>query len=291
MLESVLGEDIELRTFVDPNTGNFLADPGQIEQVLMNLVVNARDAMPLGGKLTIEASNCALDDTYARDHPGAKAGKYVCITVGDTGVGMDQGTLSHIYEPFFTTKEIGKGTGLGLSIVYGIVKQSGGYITCTSEIGRGTTFRIYLPPTVEETDNPLVAVQGKAAPRGSETILLVDDEPSIRDIAKIMLEAAGYVVMEASGGEEALSVVSANRGAVALLITDVVMPRMGGSELARRLQESYPRLKVLYVSGYTADVISHRGILEAGVNYLQKPFKSLDFLTKVREILDMPSVF
>jgi two-component system, cell cycle sensor histidine kinase and response regulator CckA len=288
MLERVLGEDIELGTFVEPNTGNFLADPGQIEQVLMNLVVNARDAMPSGGKLRIETSNCVLDDAYARDHPGAKAGKYVCIAVGDTGIGMDRGTLSHIYEPFFTTKEVGKGTGLGLSIVYGIVKQSSGYITCDSETGRGTTFTIYLPSTPAETDKPLVSASGKTAPKGTETILFVDDEPSVRNIASMMLETAGYLVMEASGGEEALSVASARRITVALLITDVVMPRMGGSELARRLQESYPKLKVLYVSGYTADVISHHGILEASVNYLQKPFKSLEFLTKVREILDRP---
>ena len=289
MLESVLGEDIELRTFVNPKTDNFLADPGQIEQVLMNLVVNARDAMPSGGKLTIEASNCALDDAYARDHPGAKVGKYVCIAVEDTGVGMDRGTLSHIYEPFFTTKEIGKGTGLGLSIVYGIVKQSGGYITCDSETGRGTTFTIYLPPTLVETDK-LAAVSDTTAPKGTETILLVDDDPSVRKVAAIILQAAGYVVMKASGGEEALSVASARGTSIALLITDVVMPRMGGIELANRLQKSCPRLKVLYVSGYTADVISHHGILEAGVNYVQKPFKSLDFLTKVREILDGPSV-
>ena len=288
MLERVLGEDIELKTFIDPHAGNLLADPGQIEQVLMNLVVNSRDAMPSGGKLTIETSNCVLDEAYARDHPGAKAGKYVCIAVRDTGVGMDQGTLSHIYEPFFTTKDIGKGTGLGLSIVYGIVKQSGGYITCNSEIGQGTTFTIYLPPTLEGADKPLITVSDKTLPKGTENILLVDDEPSVRSIAKIILETAGYVVMEASDGEEALSMASASGTTVALLVTDVVMPTMSGSELARRVQKSHPRLKVLYISGYTADVISHHGILKAGMNYLQKPFKSLEFLTKVREILDGP---
>ena len=176
MLERVIGEDIELRTFIDPNTGNFLADPGQIEQVLLNLAVNARDAMPSGGKLTLETSNRTFDEAYVRDHPGAKAGRYVRIAVSDTGVGMDQETLSHIYEPFFTTKERGKGTGLGLSTVYGIVKQSEGYINCYSELGRGTTFTIYLPLTLEEADRPLVAVSGTTAPRGTETILLVDDD-------------------------------------------------------------------------------------------------------------------
>ena len=289
MLERVIGEDIELRTFVDPKTGNFLADPGQMEQVLMNLAVNARDAMPSGGKLTIETSNCALDDAYVRDHPGAKVGT-VCPHRRERHGSWDgPGTLSHIYEPFFTTKEIGKGTGLGLSTVYGIVKQSDGYITCYSETGRGTTFTIYLPPTLEETDK-LAAVSDTTAPKGTETILLVDDDPSVRKVAAIILQAAGYVVMKASGGEEALSVASARGTSIALLITDVVMPRMGGIELANRLQKSCPRLKVLYVSGYTADVISRHGILEAGVNYVQKPFKSLDFLTKVREILDGPPV-
>jgi len=201
---------------------------------------------------------------------------------------MDQGTLSHIYEPFFTTKEIGKGTGLGLSIVYGIVKQSGGYINCRSEVGRGTTFTIYLPLTRGETDPSPIAVPGKAGPGGTETILLVDDEPSVRNIARIMLEAAGYVVMDASGGEEALSIAAARWVTVSLLVTDVVMPRMSGNELARRLQEISPAVRVLYVSGYTADVISNHGILDTGVDYLQKPFSSFELLNKVREILDRP---
>ena len=208
MLERVIGEDIELRTFIDPNTGNFLADPGQMEQVLLNLAVNARDAMPSGGKLTIETSNRTFDEVYVRDHPGARAGQYIRIAVSDTGVGMDQETLSHIYEPFFTTKEKGKGTGLGLSTVYGIVKQSDGYINCYSEKGRGTTFTIYLPLTLEEANKPLVAVSGTAAPRGTEAILLVDDDSAVRSVARIALEEAGYVVIEASGGEEALAAVS-----------------------------------------------------------------------------------
>jgi signal transduction histidine kinase len=288
MLERVIGEDIELKVLIDPDTGNFLADPGQVDQVLMNLAVNARDAMPSGGTLTLDTSNCSLDEAYVRDHPAAKAGEYVCLAVSDTGVGMDQGTLSHIYEPFFTTKEIGKGTGLGLSIVYGIVKQSGGYINCRSEVGRGTTFTIYLPLTCGETDTSPITMPGKAGPGGTETILLVDDEPSVRNIARIMLEAAGYVVMDAPGGEEALSIAAARWVAVSLLVTDVVMPRMSGKELARRLQEMSPAVRVLYVSGYTADVISNHGILDTGVDYLQKPFSSYELLNKVREILDRP---
>ena len=286
MLERVIGEDIELRTFIDPDTGNFLADPGQLEQVLLNLAVNARDAMPSGGKLTIESANRTFDEAYVHDHPGAKVGQYVRIAVSDTGIGMDQETLSHIYEPFFTTKEKGKGTGLGLSTVYGIVKQSEGYINCYSEKDKGTTFTIYLPLTLEEAGKPQVVASITAAPRGTETILLVDDDSAVRSVARIALEEAGYVVIEASGGEEALADVVARSITVALLVTDVVMPRMGGKELARRLQELSPKVRVLYISGYTTNVISHHGILEAGVDYLQKPFSSLEFLTKVRQILD-----
>ena len=288
MLERIIGEDIELRTFIDPNTGNFLADPGQMEQVLLNLAVNARDAMPSGGNLTIETINRAFDEAYVRDHLGAKAGQYVRIAVSDTGVGMDQETLSHIYEPFFTTKESGKGTGLGLSTVYGIVKQSEGYINCYSELGRGTAFTIYLPLTLKEADKPPVAVSSTTAPRGTETILLVDDEPVVRRIARVALEEAGYLVIEASGGEEALSIALARSITVALLITDVVMPRMGGTELAHKLEEACPDVRVLYVSGYTANVVSHHGILEADLDFLQKPFSSIELLTKVREILDRP---
>ena len=288
LLERVIGEDVELRTFIDPNTGNFLADPGQMEQVLLNLAVNARDAMPSGGKLTIETSNRTFDEAYVHDHPGAKAGQYIRIAASDTGVGMNQRTLSHLYEPFFTTKETGKGTGLGLSTVYGIVRQSEGYINCYSELGKGTTFTIYLPLTLEEAEKPLVAVSGKAAARGTEAVLLVDDDSSVRSVARIALQEAGYLVIEAAGGEEALAAVLARSITVALLVTDVVMPRMSGKELARRLQEISPKAKILYVSGYTANVISHHGILEVGVDFLQKPFSSLELLTKAREILDRP---
>ena len=288
MLERVIGEDIELRTFIDPSTGNFLADPGQMTQILLNLAVNARDAMPSGGKLTIETSNRTFDETYLRDHPGAKEGQYVRIAVSDTGIGMDQETLSRIYEPFFTTKEKGKGTGLGLSTVYGIVKQSEGYINCYSEVNRGTTFTLYLPLTGQEAGKALVSAPGTTAPRGTERILLVDDDSAVRSVARIALEKAGYVVIEASAGEEALAAVAARNTSVALLVADVVMPRMSGKELARRLRELSPKARVLYISGYTANVISHHGILEADLNFLQKPFSATELLTVVREILDKP---
>ncbi|MGA2977718.1 MAG: PAS domain S-box protein [Spirochaetia bacterium] len=288
MLERVIGEDIELRTFINPDTGNLLADVGQMEQVLLNLAVNARDAMQSGGRLTMETSNRTFDEVYVRDHLGAKAGQYVCIAVSDTGVGMDQETLSHIYEPFFSTKKLGKGTGLGLATVYGIVKQSGGYINCYSELGRGTTFTIYFPLTLEEADKPLVAAPGTTASRGRETVLLVEDDGAVRRFARSVLKDEGYLVIEASGGEEALSDVFARSLTVALLVTDVVMPRMSGKELARRLEEICPKVKVLYVSGYTSNAISRHGILDAGLDFLQKPFSSLEFLAKVREILDRP---
>jgi PAS domain S-box-containing protein len=288
MLERVVGEKVELRTLIDSTTGNFLADPSQIERILMNLAINARDVMPSGGELTIETSNCTFDEAYLRDHPGAKKGHYVRIAVSDTGSGMGQETLSHIYEPFFTTKARGKGTGLGLSTVYGIVKQSEGYISCHSELGKGTTFAIYLPLTLKEADPPLGAPQGTSAAKGTEQLLLVDDDPSVRTMAKIILEKAGYIVTEASSAEDVLSEAAVYCSSIKLLVTDVVLPRMNGKELACTLQKLSPNLKVLYVSGYTSDVLSHNGALEQDVNFIQKPFDSSELLTKVREILDNP---
>jgi len=288
MLERLIGEHIELQTFIDPNTSNFMADPGQMEQVLMNLAVNARDAMPSGGKLTIETSNRTFDDAYVRDHPESKAGQYVRIAVSDTGVGMGQETISHIFEPFFTTKGLGRGTGLGLSTVYGVVEQSGGYINCYSEPGKGTTFTIYLPVALLEADKPANAVVATRALRGTETVLLVDDDSAVRSVARIALQNAGYVVIEASAGEAALSDVLARKIKVELLVTDVVMPRMSGKELALKLSQTCPRARVLYISGYTENAISHNGILEANTDYLQKPFGSTELLTKVREVLDRP---
>jgi signal transduction histidine kinase len=288
MLERLIGENIELRTFIDPKTSNLLADPGQMGQVLLNLAVNARDAMPSGGKLTIETSNRVLDEAYVHDHPGAKAGQYVRIAVSDTGHGMDREVLSRIFEPFFTTKTQGKGTGLGLSTVYGIVRQSEGYINCYSEVGKGTTFTIYLPMTKEEADKPMVSPSATTPPRGTETILLVDDDSAVRNIARVAMENAGYAVIEASAGEEALSKVLARSISVPLLVTDVVLPRMSGKELAHKLKETHIGVRVLYISGYPSNVISHHGILEAGLDFLQKPFSSTELLAKVRQILDRP---
>jgi two-component system, cell cycle sensor histidine kinase and response regulator CckA len=286
MLARVIGEDVELRSLIDPATGNFLAGPGQMEQVLLNLAVNARDAMPSGGELTIETTNRTFDETYVQDHPGAKAGQYVRIAMSDTGVGMDQETLSHIFEPFFTTKEEGKGTGLGLSTVYGIIKQSEGYINCYSEPGKGTTFTIYLPLTCAGVDKPLAAPTTTAANKGTETILLVDDDSAVRSLARVALGKAGYTVIEASGGEEALAAVLAGKISVALLVADVVMPRMSGKELADKLRKISPTARVLYISGYTENVISHHEILEEGIDFLQKPFSAAELLTAAREILD-----
>jgi PAS domain S-box-containing protein len=286
MLGRVIGEDIELRTFVNENTGNVWADPGQIEQILLNLAVNARDAMPLGGKLTVEAETCILDELFAEEHPGVRAGSYVRISVSDTGTGMTPETLSHIYEPFFTTKEQGKGTGLGLSTVFGIVKQTGGTINCYSEVGKGTTFTIYLPMTSEQPEPSWDASVRAPEKRGDETILLVEDEAAVRRFARTVLEREGYTVIEAGGGEEALSQVSTGAADIRLLITDVVMPRLGGRELARRLEEMLPALKILYVSGYTSNAIGNHELLDEGVDFLQKPFGSREFLAKVRALLD-----
>lgn len=286
MLKRIIGDDIKLRTIMSADTGNFFGDPGQMEQVLLNLVVNARDAMPQGGVLTIETSNRAFDEAYAAAHPGAKAGSYVRLAVSDTGIGMSEETLQHIYDPFFTTKEFGKGTGLGLSVVYGIVKQSDGYINCYSEVGKGTTFTVYLPMTAESAEELPAAFPPEPVPGGTETILLVDDDPASRSVTRMALEEAGYSVVEAAGGAAALEEVRKRRIQVDLLITDVVMHYMSGKELAQNLARMIARVPVLYVSGYTAEVISHHGILESDVDFLEKPFSSSDLLRKVRGMLD-----
>ncbi len=288
ILARLVGEDIELRTFLHPEAGNITVDPGQIEQVLMNLVVNARDAMPEGGKLTIETSPRVLDGGYAAEHPGVKPGEYVRIAVSDTGHGMDREVLAHIFEPFFTTKEQGKGTGLGLSTVYGIVKQSGGSITCYSEPDKGTTFTIYLPRATQAS----VQVSPGAAPttdvRGTEMVLLVEDEESVRHFMKTVLENNGYTVIAASGGREAQAAIESRKCNVSLVVTDVVMPQMNGKELAEKLRVRCPRVKALFISGYTGNAIEHHGLLEPGIDFMQKPFTSQEFLGKVREILNRP---
>jgi CheY-like chemotaxis protein len=255
----------------------------------MNLVANARDAMPEGGKLAIEISNRTLDNAYALEHPGAKAGEHVRLAVSDTGHGMSQEVLSHVFEPFFTTKERGKGTGLGLATVYGIVKQSDGYVACYSEPGRGTSFTIYFPRTAESRDRTAAPVSGVATLTGSETILLVEDEEMVRQFTKTLLEKSGYTVIGVPGGREALAVIESHKCGFAMLVTDVVMPKMSGRELARKLMRARPEVKVLFVSGYTGNAIVHRGMLDPGIDFMQKPYESREFLAKVREILDRPS--
>jgi hypothetical protein len=286
MLRRLIGEDIDLRTTAAPDLGRVLADPGQIEQVIMNLAVNARDAMPRGGKLTIETANVALDAIYARTHEVVKPGPYVLLAVSDTGTGMDADVRSHLFEPFFTTKAKGHGTGLGLATVYGIVKQSGGYIWVYSEPGQGTAFKIYLPRAEGKAAGRSAAERPAEAPGGSETILLVEDEDVVRSLAREILEAYGYTVLEATRGEEALEASARHRGPIDLLLTDVIMPGGSGREAAERLAPGRPGMKVLYMSGYTNDAIVHHGVLAPGVAFLQKPFSPQALARKVREVLD-----
>ena len=286
LLRRLIGEDIDLLTVLEPSLGQIKADPGQIGQVLMNLSVNARDAMPRCGKLTIETSNIYIDEDYARRHVSVSPGWYVMLAVSDTGCGMDEATRKRIFEPFFTTKEVGKGTGLGLSTVYGIVKQSGGSIWVYSEVGRGTTFKIYLPRTDQIVEHPEVDGGHDEAPAGTETVLLVEDEEIVRDMTHEILRMSGYHVLESSRGSEALSVCEQHKGPIHLMLTDVVMPQMSGRELAERLMPLRPEMRVLYMSGYTDDAIVHHGVLDEGMAFIEKPFTPNALARKVRESLD-----
>jgi PAS domain S-box-containing protein len=285
MLGRLIGEDVELVFRLDPGLGQVRADPGQLEQVLVNLAVNARDAMPQGGRLLIETRNADLDPPYAANHLGAKPGAYVLLEVTDTGVGMDEETQAHVFEPFFTTKEPGQGTGLGLATVYGIVVQSEGYISVYSELGKGTSFKIFLP-RLEAALEAAVQEEAPQFSRGVETVLLVEDEKPLRELTRVLLREAGYTVLEAGQGEEALQVAARHPGPLHLLVTDMVMPGMGGRELAERLSALHPDLKVLYISGYSPEVVTRQGSLEPGRLFLQKPFKAASLLLKVREALD-----
>lgn len=286
MLPRLLREDIEVVLLLGASLGRVKADQNQIEQIILNLTVNARDAMPKGGKLTIETTNFYLDENYARLHPGVKPGKYVMLAVSDTGTGMDAETQAHIFEPFFTTKEPGKGTGLGLSTVYGIVKQSDGWIWVYSEVGRGTTFKIYLPKVdaVVQADKPRGARTDP--PRGTETILLVEDQDGIRDLVRPFLEEMGYKVLEASNGEEALKIAQQHKGGIDLLLTDIVMPIMGGHEMAQRLVALRPEVRVLYMSGYAEYASAPAGNLDHDAFRLQKPFSMDALARRVREALN-----
>jgi PAS domain S-box-containing protein len=286
MLRRLIGEDVELRFVAKASRAAVLADPGQLEQVIVNLVVNARDAMPRGGKLTIETATVDLDAGYAWEHGTVEPGRYVMLAVTDTGVGIDRAAQARLFEPFFTTKEFGKGTGLGLATVYGIVKQSGGYIWVYSEPGQGATFKVYLP-RVEPAGEPVAAPQPPArALGGTETILLAEDEAAVRTLARRILEKHGYKLLLAATGRDGVQVAEQHAAPIDLLVTDVVMPEMGGRELAQRLTALQPGLKVLYLSGYTDDAIVHHGVLDAGVAFLQKPFKPDDLVRKIRAVLD-----
>jgi two-component system cell cycle sensor histidine kinase/response regulator CckA len=287
LLRRLMNANIEMKTFVSKDVGAIKADPGQIEQVIMNLVVNARDALPNGGRILIETSNVDLDSAYTLDHAIVRPGPYVLLAVTDTGVGMTADTVAHIFEPFYTTKESGRGTGLGLSTVYGIVKQSGGYIWVYSEPAKGTTFKVYLPrvmdavPTSTAPEMPL-----STPPKGRETILLVEDEPAVRELIQMVLSERGYTVLEALVPEDAERLAGNNGAEIQLLLTDVVMPGISGRELAKRLTAHHPHLRVLYMSGYTFNVIAQDGTLEEGISFLQKPFTPQLLTEKVREALD-----
>jgi PAS domain S-box-containing protein len=284
LLRRLLREDIELATRLQPGLGRVHADPGQLEQVLLNLAVNARDAMPRGGRLTLATTNLWVGP----DDPEVPPGPYVLLKVTDTGVGMDAATRARAFEPFFTTKEIGKGTGLGLATVHGIVQQSGGHIEVDSEPGQGTTFKVYLP-RVDEPARAGPSHDGVGVPpRGSETVLLVEDDDGVRALSRHVLQASGYRVLEASAGSEALHRFRRSASSIDLLVTDVVMPGLGGTQLAERLRALQPGLKVLYLSGYADDAVVRHGILQAQVNFLQKPFTPAALARKVREVLDQP---
>ena len=287
MLTRLIGENIKLATRLETDLGSVKADPCQVEQIIVNLVVNARDAMPRGGRVTIETANVSLDAQTAAKHVAVNPGEYVMLTVSDTGSGMDQETQARIFEPFFTTKEVGKGTGLGLSTVYGIVKQSGGNIWVYSEPGFGTVFKVYLPRIDDATANSIARqAQESNAPRGTETILLVEDEDVVRGLTRKILMQAGYNVLDAGSGDEAIRLCATHAGSIDLLLTDVVMPEISGKEVADRLLELRPSIRVLFMSGYTDEAIVQHGVLDANVKFIQKPFTWIALTRKVREVLN-----
>jgi PAS domain S-box-containing protein len=286
MIYRLIGENISLSWKPAAFLWPVRIDPVQVDQILSNLAANARDAIVGKGSLTVETANWAFDERYCAAHPGIDPGEYVMLSVSDTGKGMDKDTLSHIFEPFFTTKEVGKGTGMGLSSIYGIVKQNKGFIDVHSELGKGTTFKIYLPRYVDKTNDVDPRTPGEPVNGGTETILLVEDEPAILKISELMLESLGYTVLTAPTPSEAMRLAGDHAGKIHLLMTDVVMPGMNGRDLARQLLSLYPDLKRLFMSGYTADIIARHGIVEKGVHFLQKPFSRKELAAKIREALE-----
>jgi len=285
MLRPLIGEDIELATALDPQLGQVKADEGQIGQVIMNLAVNARDAMPDGGKLIVETRNIELDEEYALRHPPTVPGNYVMLVMTDTGVGMDMQTQAHIFEPFFTTKEVGKGTGLGLATVYGVIKQSGGHIWVYSEPELGSTFTIYLPRVEQPVQRNRTSDLATDSLRGSETVLLVEDEESLRSLTRTLLERGGYTVLEAKNGGQAIEIARQYRGPIHLLLTDMVMPGMVGRELADEVASIRPEMRVIYMSGYMG--FTPRGVLDSDASFLPKPFTQDTLLRKVHEVLSL----
>lgn len=285
MLRRLIGENIELIWKPRQDTWPVKVDPTQVNQILVNLAVNARDAIPGVGMLTIETRNAVIDETYCHSHAICAPGDFVMLMVSDNGVGMDQETLSHLFEPFFTTKELGKGTGLGLATVYGIVKQNNGFVNIYSEPGRGTTFKVYFPRVMAESAVTTLSNTRILIP-GTETVLLVEDDAALLELGKDILENQGYTVLTASAPTMALTLLQQHKEHVDLLITDVIMPEMNGRELQQKIQAHFPGIKTLFMSGYTADIIAHHGILEAGIHFLQKPFSIHTLKTKVREVLD-----
>jgi CheY-like chemotaxis protein len=286
MLHRLVSDDVELVTCLDEHLWPIEADPGQLEQAIMNLVINANDAMPNGGRLTIETANLVVDEELAAHHVDVNPGSYVLIAVSDTGVGMDDTTLQRIFEPFFTTKEVGKGTGLGLSTVFGIVKQSGGDISVYSEPGYGTTFKIYLPRTLGAPSPALGPVDTDDLPAGDETILLVDDDEHVRAFEREVLTERGYTVVEATGAHDAIRSASSYDGPIHLLVTDVVMPGMSGPDLAEQIGRLRPETKILYTSGYTSGALVHQGVVDHEIGFLAKPLTRRTVVRKVRELLD-----
>lgn len=285
MLRRLIREDIELITEYDPGLKMVLADPGQVEQVILNLVINACDAMPDGGRITIETKNVYMSDQYVQEHPGTQSGEHVMIAISDTGSGMDAETRERIFEPFFTTKEKGKGTGLGLSTVYGIVKQSNGNIWVYSEPGQGTVFKVYLPAVRVQHKNSVRSSRQKEY-RGNETILLIEDDAAVREMTRMGLSGLGYRILEAADGAQALNIIEQNKDFIQLILTDVVMPNMNGRQVADSLATTVPHIKMLFMSGYTDNAIVRHGILEKDINFIQKPFTTVSLARKIREILE-----